>query len=483
MFTLTYTPEAWQTSDNILPIGQNSYESRPGFFQVVEDNINRAFGWNDAAIMEIFGGIHIWHGYIFERITDSAGKPMTANLCFSGSRFQALQTLGNREERIYIGNGKTIYYLHRNLLENAKEAELPLPDSEQLYECVFFDNEFKDAEEKSYPLPGAKNLATWRNRLWASDGTHIIYHCLNDNPHHWEPLDAIAIQGGNQSEVTGLCPMGNKLIVSTQKSLWQIVGDSPVNWECRSIVNGHGAINSNAMATDGNRLFYLDSQGVYELGRQEPLSEVIQDIFYSPDYDSQLLLDAKGEYLYLLIHNRLFALHTYSGQWGEVVSPYQSEYPIKGLLLMGGYLAFYGDRGLWLQGGKYAPDVWQSGTEQPVQSIIRTWPVQPNAYGQTALNRVYLGVEGSYNGKVSYRVFTDSQSPELVSHSFTPWRQTPPAITINPQQTVYRELSDRVYLEAPLEVAWRQFEHQIELTGYARLHSFEPVYQFGKRAS
>lgn len=485
MFTLTYTPEAWQKSDNILPVGKNMYESRPGFFQVVDDNINRAFGWNDACVMEIFGGVYIWHGGIFEKITDAANQSLKAETRFNGSRFQALQSLGNREERIYVANGKTIYYLHRNLLENIKESKLPLADSEQLYECVFFRNEFKDAQDQPYPLPKANFLATWRNRLWAGDGTHIIYHCQNDKPHHWEPLDAIAIQSGEQSEVTGLCTMGNKLIVATPQSLWQIVGDSSVNWEYQTIVKGHGAINNNAMVTDGNRLFYLDQQGVYELNNPAPLSQDIQDIFYSPDYDAQLLLDAKGEYLYLLIHNRLFVLHTYTNQWGEMVSPYQSDYPIKGLVLIGGYVSWYGDRGLWLQGGKYAPDVWKNGDKQPVKSLIRTWPIQPNPYGQTALNRIYLGIEGAYQGTVEYSVYPDDHSEQLTSHSFTPWQQEPPFITVsqNPEQKVYNELSTRVYLEAPLEIAWQQFEHQIATTGYAKLHSFEPIYYFGKRAA
>ena len=60
------------------------------------------------------------------------------------------------------------------------------PD-ETFYEFVEFDNELLTADDEPYPLPKANCLATWRSRLWAGDGTHIIYHCLFDNPHHWEP--------------------------------------------------------------------------------------------------------------------------------------------------------------------------------------------------------------------------------------------------------------------------------------------------------
>ena len=115
MFTLTYTPDAYRIADNLQPVGNGLYESRPGFFQVVSDNINRAIGWNDACIMEIFGGVYVWHGGIFEAIKDSKGLALKANLRFTGTRFQGLQSLGNREERIYVGNGKTLYYLHRKV--------------------------------------------------------------------------------------------------------------------------------------------------------------------------------------------------------------------------------------------------------------------------------------------------------------------------------------------------------------------------------
>ena len=676
MFTLTYTPNAYRIADNLLPVGNDLYESRPGFFQVVSDNINRAFGWNDACVMEIFGGVYVWHGNIFESIADRQGKPLEAGLRFTGTRFQGLQSLGNREERIYVGNGSTIYYLHRNVIEGAEvtavevtpqelellvntedsltaiikpswalnksvawssddesrvtvdeegvitakdigaakitattedgeytdscavivvpfipvtgvqiendELSLKVEDSETLnfsiepdnatntdvywlsgdqsiatvssggavtaiaegettvhiytvegsftdscvivvteeepesitvkpkktltvhieraaltkpetkgdtsqpekfYESVIFENEFLDSSDKPYPLPKARCLATWRNRLWSGDGTHIIFHCRNDNPHHWEPLDAIPIQGGQQSEVTGLCAFGNRLIVSTPESLWQIVGDSPYNWEFQTIVHGHGAVNSQSMTTDGLRLFYLDQQGVYELGKPEPISEPIKEVFFAPDYDAHLMLDAKGEYLYLLIRERLFVYNTYSNGWGEIIPPYQSDYPIKGLVMVGGQPGWYGDRGLWLRGAKYAPDVWLNGIRQPVNSKLRTWQIQPNPYGMASLNRLYLSVEGAYQGTVTYRAYQDAHSESLTEQTFDSWQNTPDSIEIrdSPLQEVHREISNRVYIEAPVEIARFQFEHEFESKGYTRFHNFEPRYQFTER--
>ncbi len=666
-------------ADNLQAVGDGIYESRPGFFQVVTENVNRAIGWNDACIMEIFGGVYVWHGGIFEAIKDTTATALPANLKFNGSRFQALQSLGNREERIYVANGKTLYYLHRKLISGAnvtgvevtpetdaflinttytltaiiepgwaankkvtwtssddaivsvdedgiatghatgqavltattedggftdsctltvnpyvdttgitvtpthlnvlvgeeqtitwqvlpadatetgvywliddqsvcslkewgavtglregatvirirtqkghfeaqchvtvrladtlaareEQSSLPIPvtrsgttkltpvaeHNEQFYEAVFFQNEFLDAEGKPYDLPEAEFLATWRNRLWAGDGTSIIYHCQNDKPHHWEPLDAIPIQGGQQSEVTGLCPFGNKLMVSTPESIWQIVGDSPYNWEFQTVVHNQGAVNERAMTTDGQRLFYLDWHGVYQLGQPIPLSEAIQEAFYTPDYDAQILLDAKGEYLYLLIQQRLFILNTWAGGWGEIIHPVPSNTAIKGLLLIGGQVAMYGETGLWIMGSRYTPDVWcEKGMMEfckriPVESTLRTWPVQPNDYGWTSLNRMYVSAEGYYEGSMTYSVYPDEVQSELASKSFKSWQITPREILVrqDPLQIIRSELSQRVYLETPLEVSGPQFEHQLLSTHYVRYHKFDPVYYFTER--
>ncbi len=676
MFTLTYTPDAYRIANNLQLGGNGLYESRPGFFQVVSDNINRAIGWNDACLMEIFGGVYVWHGGIFEAIKDATGQLLTANLKFSGTRFQGLQSLGNREERIYIGNGKSLYYLHRKVIAGGNVTAIELTpktvellvntiyqlsaiiepawalnkaitwtssdngivsvddagtatglkpgnaiitattedggfsdsctltvtpyvvttgitmaptvltlkiDEEQrltwqvlpeeatdtdiywlvddtaiclvkewgaviglsegvtvvrcrtkkghfeaqcrvsvvleqetqtvagrsmtavgyqpaggtprnkttvqFYEAVFFENEFLDDDNQPFALPKAQFVATWRNRIWAGDGTHIIYHCQNDKPHHWEPLDAIAIQGGYQSGVTGLCPFGNKLMVSTPESLWQIVGDSPYNWEFQTVVTGQGAVNDRAMVSDGHRLFYLDWHGVYQLGQTAPLSEAIAEAFYSPDFEAQIILDAQGEYLYLLIQQRLFVLNTWAGGWGEILHPVPSNTAIKGLILIGGQVAMYGESGLWIMGSQYTPDVWfqsgmlEWGKRAPVVSTIRTWPVQPNHYGMASLNRMYVSVEGFYQGSTVYSVYPGENQSELASQEFKNWLHSPREILIRqePLQVICSEQSQRVYLEAPLEVSGPQFEHQLMSCGYVRYHRFDPVYFFTER--
>ena len=71
-------------------------------------------------------------------------------------------------------------------------------------------------------------------------------------------------------------------------------------------------------------------------------------------------LMAEGKYLYCLITDRLFVYNTWQGGWGEIIPPYTSTYPIKGLVLIGGKVAVYGDQGLWITGNKYSPDVFMN---------------------------------------------------------------------------------------------------------------------------
>ncbi len=354
------------------------------------------------------------------------------------------------------------------------------------YETVTVTNEFLDADERPYPLPKAKALAAWQSRLWAADGTNIIYHCNNDAPHHWEPLNAIPFQSGQQSDVTGLCPFGNRLMVSTSESLWQVTGDSSYNWQFQTVLQNNGAINERAMVSDGQRLFHLDKEGVFELGNPNPLSDPIEPMWNSADAEAQLLLDAPGTYLYAVVHGRLFVYHLTAGHWGEIKPPQVIEgtaKPIIGLTLIGGKVALYGDGGLWIEGAKYAPDVDLSGNRNPVISTLRTWPTQPDPFGNSALNRMYLNIEGSYQSNHIWRTYYDQYSEANQEQTITGIRTTPPELVIDEykREILYREHTERVFLDAQVGASDYQFEHEVESTGYGKIYNFEPRYQTTER--
>ena len=459
MLTLRYTPGALRTSLNIIPLGDNRMESRPGAYQLITGNINRAIGWGNRIAFERYGYLNVWHATITNL------SPRVANLQMTGTTFQTLTGYGDREERLYIGSGEDIYYLRRRANQ---------PGETDFYESVNITNEVKDSDNKPYQLPKARALASWRNRLWAGDGTHTVYHTEHDKPHLWDPINAIGFQSGTQNDVTALCPFGDRLIVATPSSIWAVTGDSKHNFQRDKIINGRGAVNQRCLTTDGQRLYYLDRNGVFELGREEPLSSDIEDLFRAPDNDAELMLDPQGEFLYLLYDSAIYVYNTNKGGWGQI------DAQAKGLIRAGDRMGWYGVTGLWLMGSRYAPDVFNDGTQQAVRSHFRTWPAQPNPYGMSSLNRVFISILGTWDSSGvssvgNYAVYPDEDEPAMVEQDFDLARKAPPSLQIGTTQ-LYKEKPQRVYAEIPVNTANEQFEHEITTEGYVQLVSFEPNY-------
>ncbi|MCW7555528.1 hypothetical protein NX722_23475 [Endozoicomonas gorgoniicola] len=454
MLSLRYNPGAMRIALNLFPLGDNRMETRPGARQLITGNINRAIGWGNRIAYEKYG-------YLFvQDAIETNLRPRTANLQMCGATFQSLIKYGDREERLYIGSGKDIFYLRRrtNTTENPT-----------LYESVTITNEVKDADNNPYQLPQTRAIASWRNRLWAGDGTHTVYHTEHDKPHLWDPLNAIEFQSGTQNDVTALCPFGDSLIVATPSSLWAVTGDSKYNFQRDKIVNGNGAVNQRCITTDGQRLYYLDRNGVFELGQDEPLSGAIEDLFRAPDNDAELMLDPMGVFLYLLYDRHIYVYNTLKGGWGQL------DVEAKGLIKAGDRMGWYGKTGLWLMGSRYAPDVLHDGSQQAVRSHLRTWPVQPNPYGMTSLNRSYISMLGVYQNTGSYSVYEDDEDTAIVSEPFDLYRKEPDFLQIGSHK-LYKEKPQRVYDEIPVNTANEQFEHELVTEGYFQLISFEPSY-------
>lgn len=459
MFTLNYSPGKLKQADNLIPVGETEMESRPGAQQIISGNINSAIGWGSSVVFERYGQVYIWH------VIENSFSDRRAGTRMSGTSFQALTGYGDRQRRLYIATGDSIFYIFRR------------PNGEgdtQLYQDETFINECLDSEGEPYPLPKAKTLATWRNRLWASDGTHIVYHTENDKPHYWDPINAMQVQSGNQSDVTALVSHSDRLIIATADSLWQVTGDSKYNFELTKIVSGHGAVGGRAMVSDGRRLFYLDRQGLYELGRDEPLSSDIDTVFYTPDSAAELLLDNQAELLFMLYNGRLFTFHTRYQRWGEIITE------AKGLVRIGNRVGWYGVSGLWLLNTRYSDDVCLEGRCDPVHSIMRTWQEQPNIAGVTDLQRVYIGAEGNYQSRCTYRLYTDSDQSALMQTAFDIWRHEPRFLEIGGVK-LHHEKPEYLNIEVPVQLADYQFEHELDTSGYIRLRLFNPKYNYSSQ--
>ena len=459
MFTLSYTPDAFRESLNFIPVSSDRLETRPGAMQLLDGNINRAIGWNNAVVFQRYGQLTIWH------VLENKFENVEPSTQLNGTVYQALTGYGDRQERMYIASGKDVFYIWRKPTEEGVT---------QFYDAVYFDNEIKDEQEQPFALPRARQVVTWRSRLWASDGSHIIYHTENDKPHSWDPINAMQFQSGKLSDVTALCPHGNQLIVATSGSLWTVTGTSKYNWQLQQIVTGHGAVSAQALASDGSRLFYLDRYGLFELGNPRPLSEPIENIFYTPDSGAEILLDPGGELLYLLIDKRLFVYNTTVNDWGEI------DARPKGLVIVGNRAGWYGVDGLWLMTTRYAPDTDLKGNRTKISGRLRTWPSQPNPFGMASLNRVFMSLEGMENNNISFSVYADENSPAGISDQYPTWRTEPRKLQVGPDTLTY-EKSERVAVEAPVNISDYQFEQEIRTEGYLKIHTVKPDYYFTER--
>ena len=92
-----------------------------------------------------------------------------------------------------------------------------------------------------------------------------------------------------------------------------------------------------------------------------------------------------------------------------------------------------------------------------------------------------MEVEGLYGTEVSYRVYPNSQSDPLATSRFNSWHYLPPSLEIRkePLEVLFSEQPQLVSKELPLQVSSAQFEHEIEASGYIRVHwlcSPLPVY-------
>ena len=62
-------------------------------------------------------------------------------------------------------------------------------------------------------------------------------------------------------------------------------------------------------------------------------------------------------------------------------------------------------------------------------------------------------------------------------------RTTPPELVIDAQrqEILYREHTERVFMDTQVGLSDYQFEHEIQSEGYGRIFSFEPSYQVTER--
>lgn len=442
-------------ADNLIPTRDGGMATRPGATQALTGPVRQAQGWGDRVIAEQSGRIVVWDG--------EAHDIAPAGLVLQASPFQALTELAQRENRAYIADGVNPLWF--------------IAPRAGGYEREFVTNTILDADGAPYPVPVARAIATWRNRLFTADASNRIQHCQNEKPAEWDPLWTLEFQGKRPGTVNSLCPHNETLLVGTDKAVWGVVGDSQFNFQ-RDELAAHGTTGPNSIDSDGRNAYWVAPQGIFDVGG-EPIGEDLRELFEAGPGITQTVIDTRRRLVLCLIMNRLFVMHMDKpGLWGEIIDE-----GISGLVRLDSTVGWYGENGLFLLGSRDTADKMLDGSERAFTSLYDTWEDRPNleGNGRALLNRTILHLKGSPTSELQYeaqaadgsRVKTFLTSGiKSADESIVDWSKPLEDKVPMPWPTrpVRRELVPRL--------AGETFRHILTATGYVEVLDFIPKYRF-----
>lgn len=454
MLALHPIPGRPRITRNLVPTRAGGLASRPGAIQIIAGDIANAAPWSNRVLIEKQGRIVLWDG-VSEHDIAPAGRGLVA------TNYQALIGGAQREDRAYVADGvNPLWFIARR---NGAFGRYTIA------------NKVKDANGIAYPIPVANTVATWRGRLWTGYGTNRAQHCQFDDPDYWDPLWTPEFQGDKAGHVLAFEPTQERLHVGLSSSLWQITGDSHLNW-VRDPLNDNGCTGANSLASDGAAFYWVSKVGIHRAGQDEPLSDDIREVFAGAPYPCELAVDSRRRLLLALVAGRLFVMHLDKpGAFGEIHG-----HAPRGLLQLADYTGWYGANGAWVLGARDVPDRTTAGTPSAFTSLFETWEDVPNpdTGGRALLTRTLLVAAGSPRGNATYRATVDNRSTfeteiTLVDTPVQRWTDEIAGLDGEdwPVPPVRREL--------PAYLAGGTFRHQVSAPCHLELFTFAPKYKFG----
>ncbi len=457
MLSLHPQPGRLRHANNLLPTKEGGMASRPAAVQIVSGDIADAAPWGNRLLIEKQGRIRLWDG-IQENDIAPAGRGLQA------TSYQALTSNASREDRLYVADGiNPLWYIARR---------------SGVFGRYDIENKVKDANGKTYAVPTAQAVATWRGRLWAAFGTNRGQHCQFDDPDYWDPLWTVECQGDKPDRILAFKPHNKGLIAGLRHSTWAITGDSHYNWQ-RDKIAAYGVTGPDAIAGDDQLFFWLSSVALHQGGQPEPLSDDLRELFATPQYPAELAIDRRRRQLLVLIGGRLFAMHLDKpGRFGEIVG-----HQARGLIALDDYTGWYGADGAWVLGARDVPDRKLDGTQTGFTSLYDTWEdiPNPNGGGRAKLPRTVAVVLGSSRGNATYTVTASDEKGEnsfsatasLTDRAPDLWSDKIAGLAGEqwPTAPVRREF-------AP-QLAGTKFRHRLSADCHMEVQTFEPKYKFG----
>lgn len=449
MLSTHHNPERLRRATNLIP-GKLGMATRPGAQQIVAGAVGDAVAWGNRLLLEKQGRIALWDGNAEVDIAP-AGKLL------QGTTFQALTANAQREDRFYVADGlRPIWYIARRTGAWVREDVV---------------NKVKDSSGVPYPIPVPIAVESWRNRLWIAFGTNRAQHCQNDDTAYWDPLWTVECQGAESDKINALRAHGTSLIAGLSKSLWALTGDSQFNFTRDPVTDGAGSAGPNSLVSDGVALLGASNYGIHALGRAQPLSDDLTEIFQGGLYPVSCALDTKRRLLLVAAAGRLLVMSLDKpGLWGEIAGA-----RVTGVVRMRDYVGWYGDDGVWILSARDTADAWLDGKRTPVRSDWETWDELPNVLngGRARLSRNTFLLAGSTRGSVTYSATVDdgastfttqatlADSPQdlwtdaIAGLAGEPWPSPPVRREFTPQlagQRFVRRLTADCHMEVRLDL-------------------------------
>ena len=160
MLADTPNPDRFRQALNVTA-RDGRLRTRRGWSQLIADATVNAEPWGPRLLVVTEAGdLAVFDGAL--HTIGSAGALLAA------STYAALTDEAARERRLYFSTGNGLQ--HVALSGGAYSVATPT-------------NACTDAAGNPYPIPAPAALATWRSRLWVSDGTNRIAHSDANAPH------------------------------------------------------------------------------------------------------------------------------------------------------------------------------------------------------------------------------------------------------------------------------------------------------------
>jgi hypothetical protein len=155
-------------------------------------------------------------------------------------------------------------------------------------------NELGNIGTGTYPAAGScpdiKYACVHNNRVWGVGGQGIYASKFKD-PFTWTEFSVPVIEtdsvyfeiDSKNGEMTGIIPLENHIVITTNKSIFELYGNKPSNFVPRLITNSSGCISHKSLVEIDGRVFMLNKDGINAYGGSfpKPISAKLNEKYVS----------------------------------------------------------------------------------------------------------------------------------------------------------------------------------------------------------